>query len=148
MSLAIPTIHMNGTSKKALLTDYCDAIDALHEAGRKLAATCPNGRDYYTQGNTALGAALNQHENRMNKLRDWRIRTDRGGPLMSRSIINRTWRVTFKSADGQQWERVTTIAPTKRLALWNAREHAFGCFMIKPAWIAKETVGLIRERSQ
>ena len=39
MTIAIPTIHLNGTSREALLQGYRDAIDALREAERKLAAT-------------------------------------------------------------------------------------------------------------
>ncbi len=70
MTIAIPTIHLNGTSRDALLEAYCDAIQALHAAGRKLAATYPNGRDYYPQKAGALGIAINQHEARMNKLRE------------------------------------------------------------------------------
>ena len=68
--LAIPTIHLNGTSKESLVESLCEAIHAIHEAGRALAQTCPNGRDYYPQGNTAIQWALDQHEARMNKLRE------------------------------------------------------------------------------
>jgi hypothetical protein len=64
-----PTVHLNGTSKERLLEDYCDAIDALHNAGKALAKTCPNGRDYYPQGNGAINTAMNEHEERMRKLR-------------------------------------------------------------------------------
>lgn len=68
--LRIPTIHLNGTSKDALLTAYCDAIDAVHEAGRKLAQAYPNGRDYYVQDGNATSEAMAQHESRMKKLRE------------------------------------------------------------------------------
>jgi hypothetical protein len=68
--LMIPTVHLNGTSKQALLDQLGDAIDAVHEAGRKLAAACPNGRDYYTQGSGATLLAVAQHEARMAKLKD------------------------------------------------------------------------------
>lgn len=68
--LILPTIHMNGTSKAALLEQCCDAIDAMHTAGKALAQFCPNGRDYYPQGPAATGKALDQHEARMKKLRD------------------------------------------------------------------------------
>lgn len=70
MTLAVPTIHMNGTSKNALLEQYCDAITALHDAGRKLAAAAPNGRDYYVQGGDAIRRAMDQHDARMRKLRE------------------------------------------------------------------------------
>jgi ethanolamine utilization cobalamin adenosyltransferase len=45
-------------------------VHALHEAGRKLAAASPNGRDYYVQGSASMTAAMSQHEARMNKLRE------------------------------------------------------------------------------
>jgi len=67
--MLIPTIHLNGTSKEALLTSLCDAIDAVHVASHKLAAACPNSRDYYPQGSDAIGSALSEHDARMDKLK-------------------------------------------------------------------------------
>jgi hypothetical protein len=69
-TLARPTVHLNGTSRDDLLEQIALAVHSLHEAGRKLAATCPNGRDYYPQGVSAIGRALDQHEARMRKLRE------------------------------------------------------------------------------
>jgi hypothetical protein len=69
-NLAIPTVHLNGTSKSALVEQLCDAIDAIHAAGTKLAQACPNGRDYYPQGANAIQEALRQHEGRMKKLKE------------------------------------------------------------------------------
>ena len=69
-SLMIPTVHLNGTSQRDLLEQLSDANHALHEAGRKLAAACPNGRDYYPQGVDAILLAMTQHELRMRKLRE------------------------------------------------------------------------------
>lgn len=71
-SLSVPTIHLNGTSKESLVRDLCAAHHALTEAGRKLAATCPNGRDYYVQDNpeAAIHKAMREHEARMAKLRE------------------------------------------------------------------------------
>lgn len=69
-TLAIPSVHLNGTARADLLEGYCDAIDALHAAGRKLAAAYPNGRDYYVQPGNAIGVAMAQHEARMLKLRE------------------------------------------------------------------------------
>jgi len=68
--LAVPTIHLNGTSKHALLEQLCEAINAIHEAGKKLAAAYPNGRDFYLQGPNAIVVALRQHDARMQKLKD------------------------------------------------------------------------------
>ncbi len=70
MTLIVPTVHLNGTSKQELLDQLCEAITALHAAGKALARACPNGRDYYVQSATAIGQALDQHEARMNKLRE------------------------------------------------------------------------------
>lgn len=68
-TLMIPTVHLNGTSKDALIETYCDAIDALHAAGRKMAETYPNGRDYYPQGNGAINKAMDEHADRMARLK-------------------------------------------------------------------------------
>ena len=65
-----PTVHLNGTSRQDLLDGYCEAIHALHQAGVKLAAAYPNGRDYYVQGGDAINKAMDQHEARMTKLRE------------------------------------------------------------------------------
>jgi hypothetical protein len=70
MRLAIPTVHLNGTSRDDLVEQIALAIHALHEAGRALAGTCPNGRDYYTQGPAAISKALEEHEARMRKVRE------------------------------------------------------------------------------
>jgi hypothetical protein len=48
MSLEIPTIHLNGTSKKELLEGIDSAYDAINTAITALAAAGPNGRDYYS----------------------------------------------------------------------------------------------------
>ena len=64
-----PTIHLNGTSKESLTEALCEAVHAIHEAGRALAQTCPNGRDYYPQGNEAISTAMREHESRMDRLR-------------------------------------------------------------------------------
>lgn len=68
--MMIPTVHMNGTSKDALTEAIREAVHAIHEAGRLLAATYPNGRDYYPQGNDAVHTAMKEHDARMQKLRD------------------------------------------------------------------------------
>jgi len=70
MNLMKPTVHMNGTSRESLLEGYCNAINALQEAGSKLAAAAPNGRDYYVQGGDATKLAMDQHYARMAKLKE------------------------------------------------------------------------------
>jgi hypothetical protein len=69
MQMILPTIHLNGTSRESLLEGYQEAIDALVEAGRKVAAAGPNGRDYYVQGNKAFPQAMDEHEARLTKIR-------------------------------------------------------------------------------
>ena len=67
--MMIPTIHMNGTSKEALVEALSEAYRAVNEAGRKLAEAYPNGRDYYPQGAGAINTAMKEHESRMERLR-------------------------------------------------------------------------------
>ena len=67
--LMVPTIHMNGTSRESLIEQLCNAVDAMHDAGKLLAAAAPNGRDYYPQGNDAIYKASKDHEARMASLR-------------------------------------------------------------------------------
>lgn len=66
-NLAVPTVHLNGTSKEALLDQISDALAALAEAHSKLSAAAPNARDYYMQG-LAFGRALSQHVGRVKKI--------------------------------------------------------------------------------
>lgn len=63
-----PTIHLNGTSRAALLESYCDAGAAVRQALDKLADAAPNGRDYYTQGGDAIGVAVAEHVDRLRRL--------------------------------------------------------------------------------
>ncbi len=70
MSLQLPDIHMNGTSKEALVDALCDASFALNAAYEALKQTAPNGRDYYTLGPLAIGHATNQHMSRLRRLDD------------------------------------------------------------------------------
>jgi hypothetical protein len=69
MSLTIPTIHLNGTSRKGLLDPMREAVHKLHEAGTALAQTAPHGRDYYPQSGEAIYAAQKEHQARMAKIR-------------------------------------------------------------------------------
>jgi hypothetical protein len=69
MALALPTIHLNGTSAQSLLDDTCDAAFTVKTAIDALARTAPNGRDYYLQGDDAMVIASGQHAERMARLR-------------------------------------------------------------------------------
>jgi hypothetical protein len=66
--MMLPTIHMNGTSGRALLEGYCDAISAVHGALEALARAAPNGRDYYPQGPDACATADSEHDARKQAL--------------------------------------------------------------------------------
>ena len=70
----IPTIHLNGTSKAALLHALTEADAAISKAGHALAETAPNARDYYPQGPSAYGKAADEHAARMTAL--GKIRAD------------------------------------------------------------------------
>ena len=63
--MMIPTIHMNGTSKDALMDELSTANSALLDAIHALASCAPNGRDYYPQGPTAITTALDEHKSRL-----------------------------------------------------------------------------------
>lgn len=67
--VAIPTVHLNGTSYDELMRQVLDARDAIHKAEKALTDMAPNGRDYYPQGDDALRLAQAKHKERMNALR-------------------------------------------------------------------------------
>lgn len=66
--MTAPTIHSNGTAKQDLMDGLLKAHDAVGAALKLVAATMPNGRDYYTQGDWAFKAATDEHTARVLKL--------------------------------------------------------------------------------
>jgi hypothetical protein len=66
--MIVPTIHLNGTSKVALLAALELAYDALGEAYDAIKETAPNGRDYYVQGPNAITVAGIEHHDRLKKV--------------------------------------------------------------------------------
>jgi hypothetical protein len=66
--VSIPTVHLNGTSRDELERQLIDAMEALRHARSKLIAMQPNGRDYYPQGDAAIGVALQRHSARLAKI--------------------------------------------------------------------------------
>jgi hypothetical protein len=64
-----PTIHLNGTSRDALLEQATDAGNAIRQAMKAVEDAEPNGRDYYPQGSDALSKAQKEHVARLVKLR-------------------------------------------------------------------------------
>ena len=63
--LAVPTLHLNGTSKERLIEPLADAYDKLEAAYQALKQAGPNGRDYYPQGDGAFAEASRQHMARL-----------------------------------------------------------------------------------
>jgi hypothetical protein len=63
--VTVPTIHLNGTSKDALIESLHEAILALDTAIKAVCETAPNGRDYYPQGPAAFTAAQDEHTARL-----------------------------------------------------------------------------------
>lgn len=69
-SLIIPTVHLNGTGKEELINQLMEAGFAVRKASEALAKARPHGRDYYVQADPdALTKAIDQHDDRMRKLR-------------------------------------------------------------------------------
>lgn len=65
-----PTVHLNGTSAESLMEGYESAARKLGEAFDAVAATAPNARDYYVQGDSAYERARSEHADRVTKLRE------------------------------------------------------------------------------
>jgi hypothetical protein len=68
--LAVPTVHLNGTSKEDLIEQLLEAGSAVRVAVEKLNAAWPNGRDYYVQSPRAFAEADAQWNERRKKLLD------------------------------------------------------------------------------
>ena len=66
MVVTIPTVHINGTSKKALLEQISKANHALIVAIDALVEMSPNGRDYYLTDNFKVASA--EHRARIAKI--------------------------------------------------------------------------------
>jgi hypothetical protein len=65
-----PMIHLNGTSRDALLEGYIDCVNAVRHAIEVVQKNAPNGRDYYygTVSTREINKALAEHEARLEKL--------------------------------------------------------------------------------
>lgn len=66
----IPTVHMNGTGKQALMDETRDAYKAIMDAKEKLLQMTVHGRDYYVQSPDAYSVARAEHHARVQKLSD------------------------------------------------------------------------------
>ncbi|MBI4473730.1 MAG: hypothetical protein HY646_13770 [Acidobacteria bacterium] len=64
-----PVVHLNGTSKEALLDGYVEAGRAVQKALDALAERAfPNPRDYYVIGPDAWSKARDEHNERVRLL--------------------------------------------------------------------------------
>jgi hypothetical protein len=69
MSLTLPTVHLNGTSRATLSEGYGAAYRALQDAIRAFNAIEFNCRDYYVQPAGAWAAAVSEREAAASHLR-------------------------------------------------------------------------------
>ncbi len=67
-SLAIPTVHLNGTSRDELEEQSREAVFAIGAAIDAMRHVCPNDRDYFVQGPRAGMIAREQHRDRLTRL--------------------------------------------------------------------------------
>jgi hypothetical protein len=68
MTLTLPVIHMNGTSRERLMDAIEEAYSKVGDAMSALAQTAPNGRDYYPAGPEAFEKAIEEHMSRVARL--------------------------------------------------------------------------------
>lgn len=67
--LAIPTVHLNGTSAADLLNQLKEAFTAVRQATEKVQQSAPHMRDYYVQADDrAYALAHEQHVQRLKAL--------------------------------------------------------------------------------
>lgn len=67
-TVAVPTIHSNGTSAETLRDQYARAVADIHDALSALYGAAPNGRDYYLPGGCTWESANAQHSARIDHL--------------------------------------------------------------------------------
>ncbi len=69
-NLAVPTVHLNGTSKADLESQYLTALEMINAAYGVVRLAYPNQRDYYVHpdGDAAFALAKKQHIERLEKL--------------------------------------------------------------------------------
>ncbi len=67
--LAVPTVHLGGTSRLVLMDETTTALQAVQAAREALALAAPNQRDYIGRPEGWQAAVL-QHGARMDRLRD------------------------------------------------------------------------------
>jgi hypothetical protein len=70
MSIALPTIHLNGTSPEMLRDDYKKVYWSVSQAIEALEKAEFNPRDFYLQGEKEWQTAKREREEIFKKLRD------------------------------------------------------------------------------
>lgn len=65
VAIMLPMVHLNGTSRKELYSQYRAAHDAVYKAIDAVLAAAPNGRDYYPIGPDAINKASAEHRARV-----------------------------------------------------------------------------------
>lgn len=68
MDYPLPTVHLNGTGRDTLLTEYKEAHAALVAARDALVKTTCHGRDYYPQGPQAYYQAVEARNQFLSRL--------------------------------------------------------------------------------
>ncbi len=67
-TLIAPTVHLNGTGVDDLVDAVKTARQALRAAFEAVNDSHPNGRDYYPQGDEAIGRAEREHQDRCGRV--------------------------------------------------------------------------------
>lgn len=68
MTLTLPSVHLNGTSREMLLDGYTEAYRKLIEFREAFARIECNARDYYVQGPDAYLRARNLREAQLQRI--------------------------------------------------------------------------------
>lgn len=70
ITVAVPTVHINGTKGGALLSHALACRSTLQGALQVLQEYGPNGRDFYPQGDAAVVRAFDEHRARLKAIED------------------------------------------------------------------------------
>lgn len=71
LETAVPSVHLNGTSRGELLDQYRKQHSAVEQAMRVIADSYPHQRDYYVQGPiNAFTVAKAKHASRISRLEE------------------------------------------------------------------------------
>lgn len=68
-NVMLPLVHLNGTSRDALVEMYDKADRALRDALYALDDASPNARDYYPYGDKSFKDAADQHIDRIRRVK-------------------------------------------------------------------------------